>query len=217
MLYGWCKTDSNSASKEYKNKPGHVHHHWHTDIAYIKIKGIFYYLIMLLDGYSRYLLGWELMTDMLSSSVRDFIQRLKELYPLTRPMLIHDNGSQFISMDFKKLLRKLDIQQIRTRRNHPETNGKIERMNKTIKSESIRIRCPASYKEACDILNEYQYFYNHQRLHAGIKFLRPADMFFEREQQVLKERKNKVISAQKQRMIQNQKVRFGTMEVASVS
>ena len=46
MLYGWHKNDQNPASKEYKRKPEHVHDHWHTDIAYIKIRGIFYYLIM---------------------------------------------------------------------------------------------------------------------------------------------------------------------------
>jgi transposase InsO family protein len=70
-----------------------VHQHWHVDIAYVKVSGIFYFLPMLLDGYSRYVLDWELMTDMLSTSVQEFIQRAREKYPNSSPMLIHDNGS----------------------------------------------------------------------------------------------------------------------------
>jgi putative transposase len=197
MLYGWKITDPTETQKEYRNKPKYPHHHWHTDIAYIKIQGVFYFLIMLLDGYSRFLLDWELMPDMLGSSVEMFIQRAKEKYPFAKPMLIHDNGGQFISLDFKRLVTQLEIQQVRTRRNHPETNGKIERMNGTVKSEAIRPNSPQDYQEAWNILNEYSYRYNYQRLHAGINYLRPADMFFGRGRRVLSERDEKLEVARK--------------------
>jgi hypothetical protein len=81
MLYGWNSIPGEPAKKEYTEKPKHVHDHWHTDIAYIKIAGVFYFLIMVLDGHSRFLLGWDLMTDMMGKSVEDFIQRVKEKYP----------------------------------------------------------------------------------------------------------------------------------------
>lgn len=199
MLHGFDKPDSRDTKKEYENKPKYPHHHWHTDIAYIKVSGIFYFLIMVLDGYSRYLLDWELMTDMLSSSVEDFIQRVKDKYPHAKPMLIHDNGSQFISNDFKKLVTRLEIQQVFTRRNHPQTNGKIERMNGTVKSEAIRPAAPDSYAEAWEVLNQYAYAYNHQRLHAGIHYLRPADVFFGRQYDVLRARRNNLLAARKER------------------
>jgi putative transposase len=195
LLYGWARTDFGETKKEYQHKPKYPHHHWHTDIAYLKIGGVFYFLIMMLDGYSRYLLGWELMTDMLGSSVEDFVVRVKEKYPHARPMLIHDNGSQFISHDFKKLMTTLAIQSVRTRRNHPQTNGKMERMNGTVKNEAIRPNAPAHYQEACEDMNEYSYTYNHQRLHAGIDYLRPADLFFGRRTQILNERAGKIKEA----------------------
>lgn len=204
LLYGWNKTDNGDTAKEYKHKPKYAHHHWHTDIAYIKIKNVFYFLIMLLDGYSRYLLDWDLMTDMTGRSVEMFIQGAKEKYPHARPMLINDNGSQFISHDFKKLVTRLDIQQVFTRRNHPQTNGKIERMNGTVKNEAIRPGCPSSYQEGYEIMNTYSYEYNHQRLHAGIKYLRPADMFFGRDKVVLNERKQKISTGRKLRIESNQ-------------
>jgi transposase InsO family protein len=202
-LQGWNKSDKINTKKEYEHKPQYVHHHWHTDIAYIKINGVFYFLIMMLDGYSRYMLGWELMTDMLSGSVELFVQKIKDKYPFAKPKLINDNGSQFISLEFKKLLQKLEIQQVFTRRNHPQTNGKIERLNGTVKQEAIRPNSPQSYQEAWDILNNYEYEYNFQRLHAGIGFLRPADMFFGRGQQILQERKEKIKNARKLRKQSN--------------
>lgn len=211
MLSGWAIANGPPAEKEYRHKPKHPHHHWHTDIAYIKIGGVFYFLIMMLDGYSRYLLDWELMTDMLGSSVEAFVQRVKEQYPHTRPRLINDNGSQFISLDFKRLMQKLEIQQVFTRRNHPETNGKIERLNGTVKSEAIRPNSPQSYQEAWDLLNSYALEYNHQRLHAGIRYLRPADMFFQRGPAVLREREQKIKAARLNRKIINQQIMEQTM------
>lgn len=191
------------ADKEYKNKPLYVHHHWHTDIAYIKIRGVFYYLIMMLDGYSRFLLNWELMTDMTEFSVSLFIQATREQYPEREPMLIMDNGTQFISKDFKDMLSEIDLQPVHTRRNHPQTNGKIERMNGTVKTEAIRKNTPVTHKEACSILNDFQYVYNYQRLHAGIQYLRPADMFFYRAKQILNDRKMKILIARQYRIAKN--------------
>jgi putative transposase len=81
---------------------------------------------MMLDDFSRNLLDWELMPDMLGSSVEIFVARVKEKYPHAKPMLIHDNGSQFISLDFKSMCARIDIRQVRSRRNHPETNGELK-------------------------------------------------------------------------------------------
>ena len=166
---------------------------------------------MMLDGYSRYMLDWELMPDMLGGSVELFVQKVKDKYPFAKPKLINDNGSQFISHEFKKLLHKLEIQQVFTRRNHPQTNGKIERLNGIVKQEAIRPNSPQSYQEAWDILNDYCYQYNHQRLHAGISFLRPADMFFGRGQQVLTDRKNKIETARSNRKQKNLEDRLKNM------
>lgn len=205
LLQGW-NGSGEPAAKEYRHKPKYVHHHWHTDIAYIKIGGCFYFLIMMLDGYSRYLMDWELMPDMLGASVENFVARVKEKYPYAKPMLIHDNGSQFISLDFKSMCARIDIKQIRTRRNHPETNGKIERLNKSVKYEAIYPNAPQSYIEACNILEDYGYQYNHQRLHTSINYLRPADMFFGRGEKILFERNQKLEASKTARKLKNREM-----------
>jgi transposase InsO family protein len=128
---------------------------------------------------------------------------VKDRYPHAKPKLINDNGSQFISLDFKKLLQKLEIQQVFTRRNHPQTNGKIERLNGTVKQEAIRPNSPQSYQEAWEVLNKYNLEYNHQRLHAGIDYLRPADKFFGRGELILSERRKKLKTARTTRKLKN--------------
>ena len=82
MLGRWNNPDSQSAGKEYKEKPTRIHQHWHVDISYIKIKGVFYFLAVVLDGYSRFILDWELMPDMLGSSVEDLINGIHPYYYL---------------------------------------------------------------------------------------------------------------------------------------
>jgi len=88
------------------------------------------------------------------------------------------------------------------------SSGKIERMNKTVKDEAIRVKRPGSYQEAIDILQEYEYIYNYQRLHAGIKFLRPADVFFNRQEEVLRVRREKIERVRMNRIIQNNRRKY---------
>jgi putative transposase len=202
-LLGPWRKESSDAEKEYRHKPTRVHEHWHTDLAYVKVRGVFYFLIMLLDGYSRYVLDWELMPDMLGSSVENFIQRCREKFPQGAPKLIHDNGSQFISRDFKLLLSRLDIQQVRTRRNHPETNGKMERLNGTLRQEALRIETPGSYTQAEQVIGDFVRLYNHHRLHAGIKFLRPVDLFEGRGNEVLRKRRERLEASRAARIFAN--------------
>lgn len=111
-----------------------------------------------------------------SLKYRVFFQK-KDNYLHAKTKLINDNGSQFINLEFKKLLHKFEIQQVFTRRNHPQTNSKIERLNKSEKQEAIRPNSPQNYQVAWEVLNKYKLEYNHQRLHAGINYLRPADIF----------------------------------------
>ena len=206
-LLGPWNAKSSDAASEYQHKPSKVHGHWHTDIAYVKAAGIFYFLIMMLDGYSRYVLDWELMSDMTSRSVEDFLQRVRERYPLANPKLIHDNGSAFVSRDFKALVSRLGITSVHTRRNHPETNGKIERLNGTVRQEALRVTPPTSFVDAQQVIGDFVTVYNHQRLHQGINFLRPADMFLGRDKQILGQRKRRLESSRAARILKNKQLK----------
>lgn len=210
LLGYWNNMAKDPASKEYRNKPTIVHQHWHTDIAYVKVGEQTYYLIILLDGYSRFLLHWKLLTDMTTNSVSEFIIEAKDKYSHENPKLISDNGTCFISRDFKKLVSNINIQQVFTRRNHPQTNGKAERMVKSIRDESLRPYAPQSFTQVCSVIENYQYVYNYQRLHAAINYLTPADLFFGRKDEILASRKHGLLAARQLR-VQLNKLRFSSL------
>jgi transposase InsO family protein len=81
------------------------HQHWHVDISYLNLRGTFYYLCSILDGYSRYLVHWEIRASMTEPEVETIIQRAREKYPSENPRIISDNGPQFIAKDFKEFIR----------------------------------------------------------------------------------------------------------------
>ena len=83
------------------HQPLKPHEHWHIDISYVNICGTFYYLCSILDGFSRYIVHWEIRPQMTEKDVEIILQRARERFPDARPRIISDNGSQFIAKDFK--------------------------------------------------------------------------------------------------------------------
>jgi putative transposase len=79
------------------------HEHWHIDVSYLNIAGTFYSLCSILDGYSRYVVHWEIREKMEESDVETILQRAREIFPDAKPRIISDNGPQFVAKDFKCL------------------------------------------------------------------------------------------------------------------
>ncbi len=102
-----------------------------------------------LDGYSRYIVHWELRESMTEQrrGDRSCSGRL-EKYPGAKPRIISDNGPQFIARDFKEFIRLTGMTHVRTSPYYPQSNGKLERWHGSLKRECIRPTCPASLDEA---------------------------------------------------------------------
>jgi transposase InsO family protein len=182
------------------------------DIAYVKICGEFFYLIAILDGFLRYLLGWKLWLDMTKQSVTLFVQKVCDEYPDARPKIIHDNGAQFISHDFKNLLRENGCMDIPTRVKHPETNGKIERFIGLMRQEALRPNSPVSLSSAEKVINGYVEYYDNTRLHSAIGYVRPIDVFSGKQEEIVQSRKRKLSEAKKKRIEINRSRRMKTTE-----
>jgi transposase InsO family protein len=147
-------------------QPMAVHEQWHTDFSYIKIHGSFYYFVSILDGYSRRILNWRLCDTMEGINAEALITETRELYPESKtPRLISDNGSRFISNDFKELLIMLEIGHTFTRANHPQSNGKLERFHRTLKTEHTRRSAYVEGKDARVRMALWLAYYNSERLH----------------------------------------------------
>lgn len=178
------------------DQPTAVHEQWHIDFSYIKIQGAFYYFLGILDGYSRRMLNWRLCQNMEGVNAEILLAETAELYPeAENPRIISDNGSQFISKDFKELVAFLEFGHTLTSANHPQSNGKLERFNKTLKNEHVRRTAYLDYQDAGVRMAQWIAYYNSQRLHSAIWYLTPNDVFNGRTSARLAERKEKLYTA----------------------
>lgn len=184
-------------------QPERVHEHWHTDISYIHFQGIFVYLICVLDGFSRAILSWDIRTSMESLDVQIVLWRACTKYLDANnphnPRLITDNGSQFLTAEFKATLKEFSMTNVRTSVNHPQSNGKIERFHGTIKSEAIRNMPKFTLEQVKNEVEEWIRFYNYERLHSSLDYVAPMDVLENRKESILLERKQKMLEGKQKR------------------
>jgi putative transposase len=180
-------------------QPLKPHAHWHVDISYINVAGTFFYLCSLLDGYSRVIVHWDLRPAMTELDVECIVQRAREKFPDAKPRIISDNGPQFIARDFKEFIRVTGMTHVRTSRNYPQSNGKLERWHKTLKSDAIRVKALADAEEARRVIAAFVEHYNGVRLHSAIGYVAPSDYLAGREKEIWAARDTKLESARELR------------------
>lgn len=201
-----------SASKKGTGfvQPLKPHDHWHVDISYINLAGTFYFLCTLLDGYSRYIVHWELRETMKEPEVETIVQRGLEKFPEARPRIISDNGPQFIARDFKEFIRLCGMTHVRTSPFYPQSNGKLERWHGSLKRECIRPACPADVENARRRVAAFVDDYNHARLHSALGYITPADKLNGLEELIFADRDAKLEAARERR----REARLALREVA---
>jgi putative transposase len=175
------------------------HQEWHVDISYLNIAGTFYFLCSILDGYSRFIVHWEIREKMEEIDVETILQRAREKFPGTHPRIISDNGPQFIAKDFKEFIRIAGMTHVRTSPYYPQSNGKLERFHKTIKGECIRVKVPLSLDEARRIVADYVRHYNEARLNSAIGYVTPNDKLLGHDEAIFAERDRKLAEARERR------------------
>jgi transposase InsO family protein len=185
---------ASSKGKGFK-QPSRPHRHWHVDISYLNLGGTFYYMTSILDGYSRYIVHWEIRESMTEKDTETIIQRAKEKYPDERPRIISDNGPQFIAKDFKEYVRLMGMTHVRTSPFYPQSNGKLERWHQSLKRECIRPNSPVSLNDARRLVGEYVAAYNEVRLHSAIGYITPQDKLLGRAAAIFADRKAKLAAA----------------------
>jgi len=190
----WAEAEE--MSKHGFDQPKVVHEQWNIDFSYIRIAGALYYFLDILDGFSRKMLNLKLCQNMEGINAEILVAETKEHYPeAVNSRSISDNGSQFISKDFEELPLLLEIGHTCTSANHPQSNGKLERFNRTLKTEHVRRSAYFDYQDACMRMAEWIAYYNSQRLHSAIWYLTPNDVFYNRASERIAERKEKLHTA----------------------
>jgi putative transposase len=180
-------------------QPLKPHEHWHVDVSYLNIAGTFYYLCSLLDGCSRSLVHWEIREAMTEVDVEQIVQRARERFPGVTPRIISDNGPQFVAKDFKEFIRTCGMTHVKTSPYYPQSNGKIERFHRTIKSDCIRTQTPLSLEDARRIVADYVEHYNTVRLHSALGYVTPQAKLEGRDKEIQDQRDRKLEAAREQR------------------
>jgi transposase InsO family protein len=204
-IQGWNRKPSRKGTGF--DQPLRPHEHWHVDISYINVCGTFYYLCSLLDGCSRYVVHWEIRESMTEADVEIILQRARESFPEAYPRIISDNGPQFIAKDFKTFIRLCGMTHVRTSPYYPQSNGKLERWHKSLKSECIRPGTPLSLEDARRLVADYVTYYNTVRLHSAIGYVAPKDKLAGRESAIFAERDRKLDAARERRRATRQAAR----------
>ena len=171
-----------SAGDEFTNKTGFVHQMWQTDFTYFKILGWgWYYLSTVLDDYSRYIVHWELCSNMKADDVKRTIDtaiKKAKLVTKQKPKLLSDNGSCYIASELKSYLKdNYQMQQVHGRPNHPQTQGKIERFHGSMKRELLNHNLFKNLDYADKALQEWRTKYNCLRPHEALGNKCPADVY----------------------------------------
>ncbi|MCK6484838.1 MAG: DDE-type integrase/transposase/recombinase [Phycisphaerae bacterium] len=191
------------------------HEHWQVDVSYINVCGTFYYLCSLLDGCSRFIVDWELRERMTEREIEILIQRAREAYPGAAPRIISDNGPQFIARDFKEFVRICGMTHVRTSPYYPQSNGKLERWHKSLKSECIRPGTRLSLDDARRLVVRYVEHYNAVRLHSAIGYVTPKDRLEGRHDAIWAQRDRKLEAARERRRQARRRSRAGDVALAS--
>jgi transposase InsO family protein len=183
------------AAKEHHRKTTGPHQMWATDASYFRVIGWgYYYMVTVMDDFSRFILAHKLQRDMTSDSFIEVVQDavdntgMTEVPVADRTSLLSDNGSGYVSRAFGDYLRLVGIRHILAAPYHPQTNGKLERYHQTIKRDvnQVPYEKPSDLEEA---IAAFVGYYNHKRYHMALGNVTPADVLNGRREQILQRRK----------------------------
>ena len=194
LLYRWKRSQRTGTPPREPTGPNQ---RWHTDLMYLRVGDSWYFLVTVLDAYSRYVVHWDLLVTMTAAAVRVVVEDAIRKTG-ARPEIVTDNGSQFTAKDFKELVRDFELEHIRIRTYHPESNGKLERFHRSTRGELGDVEL-GNLSRAREIIGRWVAFYNQKRLHASLNYLPPQEYWAGEPTKKLEERRQKLAEGRRRR------------------
>jgi putative transposase len=217
LVCPWRRRKERTREEEEKaTRPDEL---WASDLMYVQIVGRTYYLVNFLDEYSRMIVHHALVPSMdgmtVSIEAQAAIEQLLreregEIPPHGMPRLRSDNGSCYISREFRGVLDEHQLRHQRIKPHCPEENGIIERSNRTLR-EALDGEELRNLLQARDVIARIIEWYNRERLHSALGYLRPIDYYRGDPVRLHEERRRKIAEARHRRREKNLKLRQPTL------
>jgi len=149
---------------------------WGADITYIRLAHGFAYLVVVMDWASRYVLSCELSNTLDS---RFCVEALRRALGISKPEIFNtDQGVQFTAEEFTGLLEEKEVRISMDGGGRVYDNIFVERLWRTVKYEEVYLHEYQTMAEARESLNAYFEFYNTERLHQGLGYRPPHEVYF---------------------------------------
>ena len=197
------------AADEFKDKTTYVHQQWQMDFTYFKIIGWgWYYLSTVLDDFSRYIITWDLCSNMETDDAKrsvDIAILETGVSEDEMPRLLTDNWPAYISNEFKNYVNDQNMGHVRGAPYHPQTQGKIERYHRTMKNV-VKLENYFFPDELRARIAEFVDYYNNRRYHESLGNITPADVYFGRAEEIKMQRQKIKMKTIKERRKMNRKL-----------
>ena len=175
-------TDSRHCLPIYPNLarqtvPTAINQLWVADITYIRLRTEFVYLAVVLDAFSRRVIGWALGRT-LEAELPLAALRMALMERKPQPGLVHhsDRGVQYASGQYTEVLKQHHAQISMSRKGNPYDNAACESFMKTLKYEEVYRTEYRDFREACAGMGEFlERVYNQKRLHSALGYVPPAE------------------------------------------
>lgn len=172
---------------------------WQTDLMSINYHHRDYYSLTYFDVYSRFAIYQELCLTMTGDSIREATRRAFEATGKKPAAIQSDNGSCYISSEYRSFLFKSEIEHRRIHPHCPNENAEIERYHRTVR-ELVNPQDADDYSTLNELIKERIHYYNYERYHSAIGFITPYEMYTGQAEKIFESRKQKLERAKQKRI-----------------